>query len=470
MKVLEKFLNDKSDVALAFFWQIIGPLFILCTFALAPNNVLIFSVGVVGLLLCAHWQLTGFFYSLIALALAALAEHLFFETKHFWLLGLEGSYAVAFFITALSAERHSHFIQSLFSQLDTRNSSILNLEDEFTKSRDSETAQQMMYQEKFAVLQSQIEEAQAEQSSLHILNEVLRKTTAREASEMEVLRSELIGVQSRLCFALSERDALHGELSHFMNVDSVVLENKKLIDEINAARLDKEQTHMINETLAHLHAKENMRAKAACEQVSVLEGEKERLDSQLVSLKRELEENRSQLEQAFAEQALSQVTAQRFEAVQTERNFLKDRLRLAELELSNRVEAPTPALDVPSVDLSSYIAKEEVLHLEEKVKALSQIEILFKQLKAQFAEKNEVLHNTRSELFHTYTALEALKIDRSSNELLVSPIPQEIISEFVELDTQISDLQKENEELQNLVSVLSLTTTSETAKRKKKSK
>lgn len=472
MKILEKVLDENSDVDFAFFWQIIGPLFLVCTFALSPNHLWIFSAGVAGLFLCSRWQMTGFFYSLIALALASVVEHLFFSPNHFWLLGLEGSYAVSFLITALSAERHCHFIQSLSSQIQTRNSSISHLEEEFAKSCDAATAQQMIHQEKIAALQSQVEEAQAEQSSLQILNEVLRKTTAHESEEMERLRSELYEVQNRLCFLLAEKEDLQKEIARFSNTDAVVLENKKLIEEINAARLDKEQTHMINETLAHLHLKENGRAKSFEEKAILLEEQKEALTQQVLSLRKEREEIRSQSEQAFADRALSQVLDEKLKAAQTECDAMKERLRLAEEELRNREQAapPEPIVVQAPVDMSCYVEKEAALALEEKVKALSQVEILHKQLKAQFAEKNEILHQTRSELFHTNTALEALRIDLSSTELQQNPIPQEMIAEFMELDEKVSYLQKENEELQNLISSLLVTHPTEAQKRKKKVK
>lgn len=495
MKIIDKVLDEKSDVALAFFWQIIGPLFILCTFALDPNNLIIFSVGILGLFLSSKFQMKGFVAALIVLSIAAIGEHLFFKTQHLWSLGIEGSYAIAFFITAQNADRHHSFINTLLSQIETRTSSILNLEEEFTKSRSDSTEQQVLLQEKIDLLQKQVDEALSDQSSLLILNEVLRKTTASHVKDHNTLKEQLFDLESRLELERTGREEAEADLLRLKNESVIIQDNQRLTDEINAIRMDREQTHMINETLARLHAKENMRAQSACDQMTAYESEKRQLDTQLSTLKRELESLRFQLEQAISERDRYQQSAQRSDAIQTERNFLKDRLRMAEHELSQRKENPA------SIDLSQYVPKdvackledkikelseierlysqlktdqnvekEIVPRLEEKVKELSQIELLYKQLKVQFDEKNQTLHKTRSELFHVDNTLQTLKIDMQRNELMENPLPQEILSEITSLESEISDLAEENEELQSLVTALSATETTSFFKRKKKVK
>ena len=49
MKWINRVLDEKSDGALAFFWQLVGPIFVLCTYALEPHHILIFFAGVIGL-------------------------------------------------------------------------------------------------------------------------------------------------------------------------------------------------------------------------------------------------------------------------------------------------------------------------------------------------------------------------------------------------------------------------------------
>lgn len=85
-------------------------------------------------------------------------------------------------------------------------------------------------------------------------------------------------------------------------------------------------------------------------------------------------------------------------------------------------------------------------------------------------KKNQTLHKTRSELFYVDNALQTLKIEIQSNELMETHLPQEILSEFSVLEREISNLAEENEELQNLVTLLSSSETTSFFKRKKKLK
>ena len=95
------------------------------------------------------------------------------------------------------------------------------------------------------------------------------------------------------------------------------------------------------------------------------------------------------------------------------------------------------------------------------------MEPLFKQLKKQFDEKNQILHETRSNLFVTDTELQRLKIEKEALEL--NPLPKEVERELETLSEHVLALEEENQELQELISVLT-DTPSDAAKRKKKLK
>lgn len=461
MKFIDKLLDERSDTDFNFFWQIIGPLFVLCTFALEPNNFFIFCVGILGLFLCARWQMTGLLYSLVLLVAAGVLEHFFLNHQHLWWIGIEGSYAVAFYITALNAERHTHFVQSLFSQLDAKNSSLANLEEDALKSKESATSQQILLQEKGDLLQARLDELSSEYSSLLVLNEVLRKTSARESADKELLQGDLLDLQSRLGICLAEEDALKKELARLKESHTLILENSQLIGEINQVRLEKEQTHMINETLARLHAKESMRAQSAFEQLSILEKEKQETDLKVAEFDRLKSDLEFQLKEAITLRDRYKIAAEQNEAIQTERNFLKDRVTQAEFELAQKSQ-------VAAVDLSQYVPKEELECLQNQVKALFKVKALHKQLKEQFEEKNQVLHKTRAELFQVDNALQALQIEVEGRDFAQNSIPNAIVSEVAQLEEMLTFLEQENEELQNLVTHLSIV--QEAPKRKKKVK
>jgi hypothetical protein len=376
-----------------------GPISLLCTLAIGVKSSIPFdllALAAAGLFLSARLQLRGCCYSLVLLAVIACFKHAFLVSDHLWELGLEASLACAFFVTALSFEQGSTWIESLQSQMQTRVAAIENLEEELAKYRQTGQEQQIAFQEKVATLQKELEEIQADHSSILILNEVLRKTTARHIQENEALNLELGDLKQQKDLLKAEYVQSQKELERLSRTEPFVLQNAELTKELNAARYEKEQTHLINETLARLYARENLKAKEADAEVAQL----------------------------------------------------TDQLRSA------RVETHDPEV------------KEHLAFAQEKVYQLSQIEPLFKQLKKQFEEKSEILHQVRSELFISDTELQKLKMERGALEL--NPLPKEVEVELHALSSQICALEEENQELQELISILS--DPSDAAKRKKKLK
>lgn len=351
-----------------------GPLFLLMTLALAiktaiPFDTLLLATG--GFFLSARWQVRGFVYSLVLLSLFAAIKHGFLVTDHLWQLGLEGSLACAFFLTALGFEQGILSTESLQSQIDTRDANLQNVEDELSKAQEAAQAQQIAFQEKIGSLQKELEELQTEHSSILILNEVLRKTTARHGAEQESLKLAMHELETQQELLRGDYESSEKELKRLKDTDALALQNADLMRDLNQARADKEQTHLINETLARLHLREALKAKEA--------------DQEAASLKEQL-----------------------------------------------RAAHQRPV--------------EKVIHI-------SEVEPLFKQLKKQFEEKNQVLHEVRSNLFKTETELQKLQIEKAALEL--NPLPKEVETELEGLSSQIAFLEEENRELQELVSLLS---------------
>ncbi len=370
-----------------------GPLSLLCTLALGVKGAIPFDLlftAAIGLILCACWQLRGCCYSFLLLGVGAVIRHGFFVSDHLWQLGLEGSLACAFLITALAFEQKNILVESLESQIGTGKAALKNLEEELAKTQETSQEQQIIFQEKVAGLQKEFEDLQTEHSSILILNEVLRKTTARHAQESETLSANLLDLQRQMALLKAEYAECQNDLTRLANSDAMATQNRELIKELNAVRYEKEQTHLINETLARLYARENLKAKESEQEVSSLA-------DQLAAAHREVH----------------RITQSR--------------------------EHP------PQIAEQLAFAKEKMMHL-------SQIEPLFKQLKKQFEEKNQVLHETRSELFKSDTELQKLKIEKMALEF--NPIPKEAEEEIHALSAQILALEEENRQMEELISVL----------------
>ena len=362
-------------------WLIFGPLSLFCTFALATLPLMRFDllfVGVLGLYVSARWHLRGCVYVLVLLVLTSLIHHLALPIHHLWQLGLEISVGFAFFITAVSFEESATTIASLDSGLEVKEAAIRNLEEDLSKEKEENAAKQIASSEKFAALQKELEELQTEQSSLLILNDVLRKTTARHLEEKVAAEKMLQGANSQIALFQQELSEKSRELERISNENGLAQQNRELFEEANGARVEREQTNQINAMLVRLHAKEALKAKEA--------------EAQL-------------------------------EGVATERNFLRERLQAAEFELQQ----------------------------SQPISSLQHTESLYRQLKKQFEEKNEILHQTRAELFQVNTALEALKIEAEQKEPL---FPQAVQKEMEEVEKELDALQKENQELLDLVSTL----------------
>lgn len=335
------------------FW---GPGFLLCNFAFFPE-VDFFALGLFGFGLCTFWKLRGFFLSLIPLCGFAVLHHSPFE------LVLEGSLIFTFWITALVSERDLLLQQSMLAQMDARTASLQHLEDELGKAHELSVKTQLAMTEKNSQLQKELEELQSDHSSILILNEVLRQTSARHVREEEEMKI-------RIADLAKEVEMLQKELDR-----PLASQNADLMKELNAARVKQEQTRLINETLVRLYARETLKAKEA--------------DQEIGSLKEQLRAQRPQ---------------------------------------------------------NNPFLSEELAYAKEKLAALLQIEPKYRQLRDQYEERNEVLHETRSQLFKADTELQKLKIEKEEIEL--NPIPREIVQE-------LERLEEENLQLQELITLLS---------------
>lgn len=442
-----------------------GPVFLLCALAFAireaiPYDLLLVAGG--GFLLSTKLQIRGCCYALLLLGLISIARHAFFTTNHLWALGIEGSLGLSLFITALASEQGGAWIRSLESQIETRKSALENLEEEFIKARETAQELQIAFQEKVAYLQKELEETQAEHSSILVLNEVLRKTTAKHLKEVEEVRHSLSDTKYEVQQLKKECIEAEKELIRLKNSDHLVIENQKLTQVLNQVRYEREQTDLLNETLTRLHIRDGWRIQEDEEELSNLKAQlrfahekiqsiEKPLQDEISEGKRECEHLRLEFDKLSEEAHRIRQQLVKFQEIQIERNFLKERLDAATTELAHQKPVIDPA------------AMERLKFAEEKIQHLSQIEPLFKQLKEQFKEKNQLLHEVRSDLFRTDTELQRLKIEKEALDL--TPIPKELEEELEGLTLQLKGLQEENDELQDLVTFLS-----EPSERKKKVK
>ncbi len=381
-------------------WQVLGSLFVVATLSLAGQSPLLLSAGLIGLYLAARSKKT---YALLAVAVLSLVQQMLLPESHLWFLGLEISLGCALFITALGFEGSSQFVSSLITQADAHVASIQNLEEELARERESAQSKQIHSQEKIALAQKELEEIQGEQSSLNILNEVLRKTSVRHTEEKNSLEEKSLNQQRRIAALQADLIAVERELERLSHPESLAEQNRTLLNEINAARFQREQTQLINETLVRLHAKESLKAK------------------ETAGLQR-------MLDQVMQEKETLRSSAEKWETVQTANRLLEERLRASAEEIER---LRVPVVKEPTAPMLA-------------------------QLRAQFEEKNKVLHETRSELFRTDVALQTARLEKEQLLLQVGAIPQEVQKDLERLESETARLSEEVQLLEEIVTSLSL--------------
>ena len=99
--------------------------------------------------------------------------------------------------------------------------------------------------------------------------------------------------------------------------------------------------------------------------------------------------------------------------------------------------------------------EQELSQVEERLKEVAQVEALYKQLRVQFEEKNNVLHETRTKLFLADTELQKLMLEKEQAVLAAEPLAPGVQEEIEALTEEVAHLKTENDQLQEIVSQLS---------------
>ncbi|MBI3508167.1 MAG: hypothetical protein HY069_00830, partial [Chlamydiia bacterium] len=225
--------------------QMCGPIALLCLIALSPSSAL---VAIPGYALTLFYRKRGFAYALLLLALGAFLYHGFLDpARPLWRLGLELSLGLSFWVIAFTQEE-SHTEQlTQEGILQTRTAALTNVEEDLSKQRETHTTAQIAADEKMASYQARLEEQEKEYNSILILNEVLRKTAACHIEEKKELEKNSIDLE-RLIVQLKEQ-------IHRLELGRPPRD--QLMQELNAARVEKEQMRHVNEALVKLHAQKS---------------------------------------------------------------------------------------------------------------------------------------------------------------------------------------------------------------------
>ncbi len=129
------------------------------------------------------------------------------------------------------------------------------------------------------------------------------------------------------------------------------------------------------------------------------------------------------------------------------------RLEAAHFKEAAHLEAGRSFKEIEDLKMDRSEIQERLAAAEKKVHELSTAQALYRQLKAQFEEKSQLLHETRSLLFKAETELQTRALEKEEQN---SFLPEELRVELDRCDQEMAELQEENRHLQDLVTQLTV--------------
>lgn len=210
--------------------------------------------------------------------------------------------------------------------------------------------------------------------------------------------------------------------------------------EIQEKQNEIQSIDLLVETLkSDIHAKE--------EKISHLESEMEKRDQTFAQMQAEMLDLNDRIEGISDLEKLKN----------SNQELLEELNKLRVEKYQNNLMEESPKTETPKVSTSEQPSVEEeeksklLEEYEEKISQMKDAQHSLQQLKKQFKEKNDLLHETRSELFHAQNQLLAIERENELQKLEPCSLEWQFAQELQQENEQ---LEKENEELTELVSFL----------------
>ena len=434
---INKILNfeEKKDVSIQF-WNLVGPIFIVLTLFLTSfssvSNKDLFLISVVGLALCWKRKQRGLIYSIIFLVVLIFIKHFHISDNHIWQLGLELSLLLGFVISYLSLEHTSEYIKMLDESKNKHMSDMSKLEEELKKEEDFHQRQHKNFKYEIERVNLQLEEKRKEIDSFKNLVQSLRDAAKENESHRMGLVSQIKDKEQKTSVLRQEIEDMKAHILTLENQEQLNQRNKKLLDELNSLRVDKEQSHSINQSLAKMLSKEVETKKerekenqSLFERINISESKILSMQNEISTLQEAVTRKNTELSQAFA----------------------------SKVSFAEQTNETAKALSSSVSSADQINEKELLVQYEKRYQDLKKSEALYKQMKKQFEDKQTVLSDTRKELFLAKEELEKIRKDKKMNELDETEEVRELYLQIGEFEEEIVRLEEENIDMQDIVSV-----------------
>jgi|GEM_PF-3881579 len=399
------YTQDEKSISLFFLGTIF--LFLSLYLTIGSGSFELWGASFLSLLILWKYPSKGALFSIILVAVAALWSHLFVTDTHLWQLGLEFSVLSSLLVMALTSKDLEESILKIKEKL------VVDLEKQGEADQKFSNYSAELEKEKEAIFESKSEVERALSSSkeengkLQHLIDTMNETGKELARGREALLSDLNDKAQNVCVLKRELEELQKNSHLPTDSERINRENQNLLIEVNAAKSELHKNKKEREEITNLLAQEKIKRNAS--------------DTKCESLVKEY-------------------------------NQLKQEKNLKTVSPSEIAQLKKLNADLQK-SLSEKVDRLGTLH--QKVEDLKQIEPVYFQLRKQFEEKNQVLHEARSQLFRTESEIMSLERKNQSLEQRFDPAIEKLLGEMSEIDQELELFKSENEELIGLITKLS---------------
>lgn len=380
-----------------------GPIFVFCTTIVGLQrhaNFDLILLAIFGVIFCLKSSMRGWIYSASLLLIGAMIKHAFFTSFHLWQFGIEGSMLLGFALTAYASHILLSKEKKVFLQIESKEQTIRNLEEELSIARESSLNDQISFHEKISTLQKDLDENFSEVKSLKVLNDVLRKTSAQTLVEREEMAQKCLDQET---------------------------ENRSIANDFQQFKRQSQ------------------------EQLSAKEEQNQTLSKRLEEIQENVIQN-----QKFREQLLSDFETKYLSLQEMNQNLQLECQALQEKYAKDELKRTAVQEELQNKNQQITQFEQTIHGFQDRLKKADQKESIYLELKKQFEEKNRVLHQTRSELFSIDTALQSYLIDQDLQKTGEPTLEEHrLCSELIALEEENQTLDQENQILSQLVDILS---------------
>ena len=447
-------------------WAGIGPFVIMLTIfvGILKGLATIFYlplVVVLGIPVCLLWKREGII-AVIALTVVALIlgyDNILLGNR-LWMIGWTVTLILDVVIMGMAFGEAGSKIRELEKNEKKQAHRIVELDEQIQSEVVHARNEQGKLEEELDNVNSALDESNSVISSHEKLIDLLKDECKQLSENKAKILEEFFGVQkegTQLRQRVREYDVLlEGEGNE--GVKAVMESAAALQDQLRERNLEVEQ---LRRSISK-HEEDQRQVREKYEQLNkentdIKQKEHKNLDT-IEELRGEYQELQSKLELSQFDNV--DQDDEKIKEMQELLDSEKGRANLLQVhlcELEERLSEKQQQIETisSSENLDREVSVLERVPLSDRERYIKHIEGVYKQLRGQFNEKNDMLHKTRSSLFSKENELLALKKEREHSHVLSEDLHGRLEQDLVEVSQEEENLEQEMEILEDIIAILS---------------